>query len=130
MDDPSKTFWDDPKMYVDDPGLESLLSLTDGELLSCEGQPQVQVQVAAAGASGRGCEKTRQKFAGTPQTADGKPILACEYPNCDKSYTKPSHLKVSLVSRSSVVFHGSFGEIRRGLRNGLDRLFITAPGGV
>lgn len=124
VDDPSKTFWDDPKMYVDDPGLDSLLLLTADELLSCNGQPEA---IAAAPPSDGGREAKDEGSQTDPRPAgnDGKPTLVCEYPNCDKSYTKPSHLK---VSRSfSIFFFFLFGFRPYRFQSSVTGLFLFPP---
>lgn len=92
MDDPSKTFWDDPKMYIDDPGLDTLLSLTTDELLLCQDPTMDELNEADEDVSP---QKERHQ---TDKSNDGKHALQCAYPNCDKSYFKPSHLKVNAKS--------------------------------
>ncbi|XP_050439983.1 Kruppel-like factor 2 [Adelges cooleyi] len=99
IDDPSETFWDDPTMYVDDPGLDTLLALTTDQLLMCGDHCQDDVY---------GGEKPQQlhcRIMDTPTKTDSvktdsKLPLTCLYPNCDKSYAKPSHLKVHMRRHS------------------------------
>lgn len=88
INDPSKTFWDDPKMYIDDPGLETLLSLTTDELLLCQDSTINEYNDSEKDKS---LQKERHQL---DKSNDGKHALQCTYPNCDKSYFKPSHLKV------------------------------------
>ncbi|XP_050529729.1 Krueppel-like factor 15 [Daktulosphaira vitifoliae] len=86
IDNPNETFWDDPTMYVDDPGLDNLLSITTDELLYTDN------------------EETLSDILQDPEEihfnkAEKLP-LTCLYPNCDKSYAKPSHLKVHMRRHS------------------------------
>lgn len=90
INDPSKTFWDDPNMYVDDPGLDTLLSLTTDELLLCNSE-NATVAETNSDQDGNPLNEQRDKM------NDGKQVLVCMYPNCDKTYLKPSHLKVGLT---------------------------------
>ncbi|KAE9524261.1 hypothetical protein AGLY_015300 [Aphis glycines] len=95
INDPSKTFWDDPKMYVDDPGLDTLLSLTVEELLPCNDQDDVTVSCDDCDESSkRQNMKETQKPKQQDKLNEVKHVLECTYPNCDKTYLKPSHLKV------------------------------------
>ncbi|KAL4135531.1 hypothetical protein QTP88_007137 [Uroleucon formosanum] len=90
--DPSKTFWDDPKMYVDDPGLDTLLSLTVDELLPCDGQDD---ETSYDDEDSKGNLPDTQRPRQPDRPSDVKQVLECTYPNCDKTYLKPSHLKVN-----------------------------------
>ncbi|XP_026820019.1 Krueppel-like factor 5 [Rhopalosiphum maidis] len=98
INDPSKTFWDDPKMYVDDPGLDTLLSLTADELLPCNGQDVVTVD--SDDSSKRQNVTESQKSKQQDKSNEVKQVLECTYPNCDKTYLKPSHLKVHMRRHS------------------------------
>ncbi|KAL5238453.1 hypothetical protein ACI65C_005863 [Semiaphis heraclei] len=93
--DPSKTFWDDPKMYLDDPGLDTLLSLTADELLPCNDQEGETVG-DYRNEDLLDAESPRQQ----DKPSDVKQVLECTYPNCDKTYLKPSHLKVHMRRHS------------------------------
>ncbi|XP_022177825.1 Krueppel-like factor 15 [Myzus persicae] len=93
--DPSKTFWDDPKMYLDDPGLDTLLSLTVDELLPCNGQ-----EGETADDDSKGNLPDIQRPWQEDRSSDVKQVLECTYPNCDKTYLKPSHLKVHMRRHS------------------------------
>jgi len=96
INDPSQTFWDDPKMYVDDPGLDTLLSLTADELLPCNDQDDVTVSCDECDESSiRQNIKEIQKPKQQDKLNEVKHVLECTYPNCDKTYLKPSHLKVN-----------------------------------
>ncbi|VVC44763.1 Hypothetical protein CINCED_3A012673 [Cinara cedri] len=101
IDDPSKTFWDDPNMYVDDPGLDTLLSLTTDELLSCGSWTDTDVSVVLDNKSDTQPRPAgRRRNRRTPRADDNKSPLPCTYPNCTKSYLKPSHLKVHMRRHS------------------------------
>lgn len=80
-------------MYVDDPGLDTLLSLTSDEFLLCSGEDAL----AAVGNNDPDLSggSPRNKQLQLDKSNDGKQALMCMYPNCDKSYLKPSHLKVN-----------------------------------
>lgn len=106
IDDPSKTFWDDPKMYVDDPGLETLLSLTTEDLLLCNNQDLTTVAIQNESDSKNTNSKIEQQL---DKINDGKQALVCMYPNCEKSYLKPSHLKASkyCISLKNIYEHPS-----------------------
>uniref|UniRef100_A0A2S2QH85 C2H2-type domain-containing protein n=1 Tax=Sipha flava TaxID=143950 RepID=A0A2S2QH85_9HEMI len=100
VDDPSKTFWDDPNMYVDDPGLDILLSLTTDEFLLCSNQDASVAEVnddpeLTDGSPQNEQQQQQQQQQQNKSNNDGKQALICMYPNCDKSYLKPSHLKVN-----------------------------------
>uniref|UniRef100_A0A2S2NLD9 Krueppel-like factor 15 n=1 Tax=Schizaphis graminum TaxID=13262 RepID=A0A2S2NLD9_SCHGA len=98
INDPSKTFWDDPKMYVDDPGLDTLLSLTTDELLPCNDQDGVTVD--SDDSSKRQNVTESQSPKQQDKSNEVKQVLECTYPNCDKTYLKPSHLKVHMRRHS------------------------------
>ncbi|XP_060859568.1 Krueppel-like factor 15 [Metopolophium dirhodum] len=95
--DPSKTFWDDPKMYLDDPGLDTLLSLTADELLPCNDQDD---ETSYDDEDSKGNLPDTQRPRQPDRPSDVKQVLECTYPNCDKTYLKPSHLKVHMRRHS------------------------------
>jgi len=124
VDDPSKTFWDDPNMYVDDPGLDTLFSLTADQLLSSSSNENAiitlpddddddddendndddndydddQHRQRDEGNNGGQQRNGRMRQRKCKRNADKhtQVQLVCAYPNCDKSYLKPSHLKASV----------------------------------
>jgi len=77
-------------MYLDDPGLDTLLSLTTDELLSCNSQ---EGETAYDDSNGDLLDRESPRQQDKP--SDVKQVLECTYPNCDKTYLKPSHLKVN-----------------------------------
>lgn len=79
-------------MYVDDPGLDTLLSLTNEELLLCNNQDLTTIATQNELDSKDRNSKNEQQL---EKINDGKHALVCMYPNCEKSYLKPSHLKAS-----------------------------------
>lgn len=96
-------------MYVDDPGLDTLLSLTTDQLLSCTGGTDTAAIIASV-VSDDDVQSSppptvgRRRNRRTPKSDDDKQLLPCTYPNCNKSYLKPSHLKVSYRPRQQVAF--------------------------
>lgn len=95
--DPSQTFWDDPNMYVEDPGLEALLSLPNEEFIVRNNQI-VTTDFNPDDQNGK------NENPNTEQTNDGKLTQQmCMYPNCGKSF-----MRESLLKASNIVVHSIF----------------------
>lgn len=111
IDDPSKTFWDDPNMYLDNADLDTLLSLSKDELLLGNNPDDTLVEAIDSDPNGKRGEKQwevpNQSRSG--KTNDwGKQVFACVYPNCSRSYRKPSHMKVIKKKKKNYNFKTSF----------------------
>lgn len=89
-------------MYVDDPGLETLLSLTADELLPCDDQDD-EVRQDNDDEDSKGNSPDTQRPRQPDRPSEVKQVLECTYPNCDKTYLKPSHLKVNNYCQLFVV---------------------------
>lgn len=102
-------------MYVEDPGLESLLALANEELLVCNNQDVTITENLDhhTGKMTNPKNEQRNEVKLTPQM--------CMYPNCKKSFFKPSLLKAS-----NIIFHGKLliDVIETYLNNKMLKLFL------